>query len=94
MENVAKTTLWQSNGSSYLNKVKNCGHCKKYSGALPIAKLQKLPCTGPGELVHIDYTSIDETVDLHKDPVIRDVLVIQDHFSKHVVAYMVKDQMA
>ena len=77
-----------------INKVKNCSHCKKYNGAPPIAKLQKLPCAGPGELLHIDFTSIEETVGLNEQPTIQDVLVMQDHFSKHVVAYVVKDQMA
>ena len=46
-------------------------------------------CSGPGELLHVDFTSIEETV-----PVIRNVLVLQDHFSKYVVAYVVKDQTA
>ena len=73
-------------------KVKNCTRCKKYEGAPPIAKLQKLPCSGPGELLHIDFTMIEETLGLHEEPVIRNVLVMQDHFSKHVVAYVVKDQ--
>ena len=77
-----------------INKVKNCARCKKYKGALPIAKLQKLPCSGPGELLHIDFTTIEETVGLHEESVIRNVLVMQDHFSKHVVAYVVKDQKA
>ena len=77
-----------------INKVKNCAHCKKYEGAPPIAKLQKLPCSGPGELLHIDFTTIEETVGLHEEPVVRNVLVMQDHFSKHVVAYVVKDQKA
>ena len=77
-----------------INKVKNCAHCKKYEGALPIAKLQKLPCSGPGELLHIDFTTIEETMGLHEEPVIRNVLIMQDHFSKHVVAYVVKDQKA
>ena len=77
-----------------INKVKNCTHCKKYEGILPIAKLQKLPCSGPGELLHIDFTTIEETIGLHEEPVIRNVLVMQDHFSKHVVAYVVKDQKA
>ena len=77
-----------------INKVKNCARCKKYEGALPIAKLQKLPCSGPGELLHIDFTMIEETVGLHEEPVIRNVLIMQDHFSKHVVAYVVKDQKA
>ena len=77
-----------------INKVKNCTRCKKYEGTPPIAKLQKLPCSGPGELLHIDFTTIEETVGLHEEPVIRNVLIVQDHFSKHVVAYVVKDQKA
>ena len=31
---------------------------------------------------------------LREDPIIRNVLVLQDHFSKYVVAYVVKDQTA
>ena len=56
--------------------VKNCAHCKKFEGAPPIAKLMKLPCSGPCEILHIDYTSIKETVDLNEKPVIHNVLVI------------------
>ena len=33
-------------------------------------------------------------MDLSEKPVIRNVLVMQDHFSKHEVAYVVKDQKA
>ena len=76
------------------NHVKNCARCKKFEGAPPIAKLKKLPCSSPGEILHIDYTSIEETVNLNEKPVICNVLVMQDHFSKHVVAYVVKDQKA
>ena len=74
--------------------MKNCAHCKKFEGAPPIAKLKKLPCSGPHEILHIDYTPIKETVDLNEKPVICNVLVMKDHFSKHVVAYVVKDQKA
>ena len=85
---------WPRMTRNMINKVKNCTHCKKYEGALPIAKLQKLPCSGPGELLHINFTMIEETVGLHEEPVIRNALIMQDHFSKHVVAYVVKDQKA
>ena len=51
-------------------------------------------CSGPGELLHVDFTSIEETVPLREEPVIRNVMVMQDHFSKYVVAYVVKDQTA
>ena len=42
----------------------------------------------------MDFTSIEETVPLQQEPVIRNVMVMQDHFSKYVVAYVVKDQTA
>ena len=51
-------------------------------------------CSGPGELLHVDFTSIEETVPLREELVIRNVMVMQDHFSKYVVMYVVKDQTA
>ena len=56
--------------------------------------MKPLTCSGPGELLHVDLTSIEETVPLKEEPVIRNVLVLQDHFSKYVVEYVVKDQTA
>ena len=56
--------------------------------------MKPLTCSGPGELLHVDFTSIEETVPLKEEPVIQNVLVLQDHFSKYIVAYVVKDQTA
>ena len=56
--------------------------------------MKPLACSGPGELLHVDFTLIEETVPLTEDPIIRNVLVLQDHFSKYIVAYVVKDQTA
>ena len=56
--------------------------------------MDPLTCSGPGELLHVDFTSIEETVPLKEEPVIQNVLVLQDHFSKYVVVYVVKDQTA
>ena len=56
--------------------------------------MKPLTCSGPGELLHVDFTSIEETVPLKEEPVTQNVLVLQDHFSKYVVAYVVKDQTA
>ena len=56
--------------------------------------MKPLTCIGPGELLHVDFTSIEEMVPLKEDPVIRNVLVLQDHFSKYIVVYVVKDQTA
>ena len=76
------------------NHIKKCGHCRKFEAAPPIAPLKPLTCSGPGELLHVDFTSIEETVPLQQEPVIRNVMVMQDHFPKYVIAYIVKDQTA
>ena len=76
------------------NCIRRCGHCKKFEATPPIAPLKPLACSRPAELLHVDFTSIEETVPLHQEPVIRNVMVMQDHFSKYVVAYVVKDQTA
>ena len=76
------------------NRIKKCGHCRKYEAAPPVAPMKPLTCSGSGELLHVDFTSIEEMVPLKGDPVIHNVLVLQDHFSKYIVMYVVKDQTA
>ena len=85
---------WPGMARDLRNRIRKCGRCRKFEAAPPIAPMQPLTCSGPGELLHVDFTSIKETVPLKEEPVIRNVLVLQDHFSKYVVAYVVKDQTA
>ena len=85
---------WPGMTRDLRNHIKKCGHCRKYEAALPVAPMKPLTCSGPGELLHVDFTSIEETVPLKEEPVIQNVLVLQDHFSKYIVAYVVKDQTA
>ena len=76
------------------NHIKKCGHCRKYEAAPSVVPMEPLTCSGPGKLLHVDFTSIEKTVPLKEEPVIQNVLVLQDHFFKYVVAYVVKDQTA
>ena len=76
------------------NRIKKCGHRRKYEAALSIVPMKPLTCSGPEQLLHVDFTSIEETVPLKEEPIIRNVLVLQDHFSKYIVVYVVKDQTA
>ena len=85
---------WPGMTRDLRNRIKKCGCCRKYEAAPPVAPMKPLACSGPGKLLHVDFTSIEETVPLKEDPVIHNVLVLQDHFSKYVVAYVVKDQTA
>ena len=85
---------WPGMTQDLRNCIKKCSHCRKYEAAPPVVPMKPLTCSGPGELLHVDFTSIEETVPLKEEPVIHNVLVLQDHFSKYVVAYVVKDQTA
>ena len=85
---------WPGMTQDLRNHIKKCGSCRKYEAAPPIVPMKPLTCSGPGELLHADFTSIEETVPLKEEPVIQNVLVLQDHFSRYVVAYVVKDQTA
>ena len=85
---------WPGMTRDLKNYIKKCSRCRKYEAAPPVMPMKPLACSGSGELLHFDFTLIEETVPLKEDPVICNVLVLQDHFSKYVVAYVVKDQTA
>ena len=85
---------WPGIAHDLRNHIRKYGRCKKFEAAPPVAPLRPLTCSRPGELLHVDFTSIEETIPLCEEPVIRNVMVMQDHFSKYVVTYVVKDQTA
>ena len=85
---------WPGMTHDLRNHIKKCSRCRKYEAAPPVVPMKPLTCSGHGELLHVDFTSIEETVPLKEEPVIHNVLVLQDHFSKYIVAYVVKDQTA
>ena len=85
---------WPGMTRDLRNCIKKCGHCRKYEAAPPVVPMKPLTCSGPGELLHVEFTSIEETVPLKEEPIIRNVMVLQDHFSKSIVVYVVKDQTA
>ena len=50
--------------------------------------------TTPLGLLHVDFTSIETTLELNKSPKVTNILVFQDHFMKHVLAYVTPNQTA
>ena len=48
----------------------------------------------PLELVHLDYTSIESTMELNKPPMVKNVLVMTDHFMRYALAVVTKDLTA
>ena len=58
------------------NYIKKCSHCRKYEAAPSMVPMKPLTCSGLGELLHVDFTSIEETVPLKEEPIICNVLVL------------------
>ena len=50
--------------------------------------------TAPLDLLHIDVTSTETTLELNQSPTVANILVLQDHFMQHVLAYVTSDQTA
>ena len=44
--------------------------------------------------LHVDFTSIETTLELNESPKVTNILVFQDHFMKHVLAYVAPNQTA
>ena len=48
--------------------------------------MQSIICMEPMELVHIDYVSMEVTIATQEKPVVKNVLVVVDHFTWYVQA--------
>ena len=82
--------------SEVRNAVKNCQKCIKHEFNSTREPLHPIIATTPLNLVHIDFTSIKVSGDdnLHTTPTVVPVLVITDHFTRHSMAFITKDQKA
>ena len=62
--------------------------------ASPRPTLCPIVATAPLDLLHVDFTSIETTLEPTQSPRVTSILVFQDHFTKHVLAYVTPDQTA
>ena len=74
--------------------IKTCMCCLQHEGGLSKAPLHPMVATTPLDLLHVDFTSKGTTLELNKSPKVANILVFQDHFKKHVLAYMTPNQTA
>ena len=74
--------------------VRGCLHCQAFKGEVPRAPLCLIRVYAPLELVHLVYTSIESWMELNKPPMVKNVLVMMDHFTRYALAVVMKDQTA
>ena len=85
---------WLGMSQALLKAVANCGRCIQYEAKGQLPPMQLIICTEPMELVHIDYVGMEVTVASDKKPVVKNVLVVVDHFTRYVQAFVTKNHMA
>ena len=79
---------WPGMANQMQWSIKSCSHCLQHEGNLSKAPLHMIVATAPMDLLHVDFTSIETTLELNRPPKVVNVLVFKDHFMKHVMAYV------
>ena len=72
--------------------IRACTCCLQYKSGICKAPLYPIVATAPLDLLHVDFTSIETTLELNQLPRVANILVFQDHFTKQVLAYITPDQ--
>ena len=85
---------WPGMAKQMRQVIKACRCCLQYEGSTPKAPLCSIVATTPLDLLHVDFTTIETTMELDKSPRVANVLVFQDHFTKYVLAYVIPNQTA
>ena len=85
---------WPGTVNQMRHSIKDCMHYLQYNGGFPKAPLCPIVATAPLDLLHVDFTSIETTLEPNQSPRVANILVFQDHFTKHLLAYVTPDQTA
>ena len=83
---------WLGMAKQMRQVIKTCRCCLQYEGSNPKVPLCPIVDTTPLDLLHVDFTSIETTMELDRSPQVANVLVFKDHFTKYVLAYVTPDQ--
>ena len=91
---VTERFWWPGVREQVEKAVRFCERCRTYEAKAVKAPLLPLEPTEVQELVHVDFTTMETTMDLGEQPKTVNVLVFTDHFSRFVAAYITPDQTA
>ena len=79
---------WLGMAQRMMMSVRNCLKCRIFKAKPQIPLMEPILCTEPLDLVHIDYVSMEVTVGVTEKPVMKNVLVVEDHFTSFTQAYV------
>ena len=79
---------WPGMAQRMMLSIRNCEKCCIFEAKPQIPPMEPILCTEPLDLVHINYVSMEVTVGVKEKPVIKNVLVVEDHFTRYTQAYV------
>ena len=85
---------WPAMAQRMMLRVRNCEKCRIFEAKPQIPPMEPILCTEPLDLVHIDYVSMELTMGVKEKPVVKNVLVVEDHFTRYTQAYVTNNHMA
>ena len=86
---------WLGMAKQMRQVIRACTCCLQYEGGIPKAPLCPIVATAPLDLLHVDFTSIETTLELNQLPRVANMSWFsKTNFTKHVLAYVTPDQTA
>ena len=85
---------WPGMAQRMMLSICNCEKCHIFEAKPQIPPMEPILCTEPLDLVHINYVSMDVTMGVKKKPVIKNVLVVEDHFTCYTQVYVTNNHTA
>ena len=79
---------WPGMAQRMMRSVRNCPKCRIFKAKPQIPPMEPILCTEPLDLVHIDYVSMEVTVGVTEKPVMKNVLVVEDHLTCFTQVYV------
>ena len=79
---------WPGMAQRMMMSVRNCRKCRIFKAKPQIPPMEPILYTEPLDLVYIDYLSMEVTVGVTEKPVMKNVLVVEDHFTRFTQAYV------
>ena len=74
-----------------IRSVCHCARCIHFEAKVQKPGLEPILCTEPMDLVHINYVKMEVTIGAKEKPDVKDVLVVEDHFTHNLQAYVTKN---
>ena len=94
MLSLLRRFWWPGMAQRMMLSIRNCEKCRIFEAKPQIPPMEPILCTKPLDLVHINYVSMEVTMGVKEKLVVKNVLVVKDHFTRYTQAYVTNNHTA